>query len=265
MPAPVPLPIRLAMRRRLEHGATVAQLSQAFAVAPRTVRNLVRAWRKDPQSSVAPAYASRSVPPPPPDHPAYEPALLLRREHPGWGAVLIRIYRERQGVRPLPAARTLQRWFSRAGLGPAPPGQRPKASEGRATAPHEIWEVDAAEEIRLGTGATVSWLRVADEFTGAVLHTAVFPPRAREFRPRDQHPGTTACGVRPLGVAAARAGGQRRAVGLDRRTAHRAGAVADRVGGGGDLEPAAPPSSQRRGRAVAGDGEAVGGAGDLPR
>ncbi len=91
MPAPVPLPIRQAMRRRLEHGATVTQLSQAFGIAPRTVRNLVRAWRERPGSSVAPAYAHRPVPPPPPDHPASEPALLLRREHPGWGAVLIRI------------------------------------------------------------------------------------------------------------------------------------------------------------------------------
>ncbi len=264
MPAPVPLPIRQAMRRRLEHGATVTQLSQAFGIAPRTVRNLVRAWRERPGSSVAPAYAHRPVPPPPPDHPASEPALLLRREHPGWGAVLIRISLDRQGVRPLPAARTLQRWFSRAGLGPAPPGRRPRASEGRATAPHEIWEVDAAEEIRLGSGATVSWLRVADEFPGAVWHTAVFPPRTLEFRPGDRHPGTTACGVRPLGAAAACAGGQRCAVGLDRRTAHRTGVVADRVGGGRDLEPAATPSSQRRSRAVAGYGQAVGGAGGLP-
>jgi hypothetical protein len=254
MPAPVPLPIRQAMRRRLEHGATVTQLSQDFGIAPRTVRNLVRAWRGRPESSVTPAYVHRPSPPPPPDHPAYEPALLLRREHPGWGAVLIRIYLDRQGVRPLPASRTLQRWFSRAGLGPAPPGRRPEVSQGRAAAPHEIWEVDAAEEIRLGNGATVSWLRIADEFTGAVLHTAVFPPRALEFRPGDRHPGTTASGVRPLGTPAARAGGQRRAVGLDRGTADRTGAVADRVGGGRDLEPGAMPSSQRRGRAVAGHG-----------
>ncbi len=88
---------------------------------------------------------------------------------------MIRVYLSLYGVRPLPAERTLQRWFRRAGLAPAPPGRRPASSERRATAPHEIWEVDAAEEIRLGDGARASWLRVADAFTGAVLHTETFP------------------------------------------------------------------------------------------
>jgi transposase InsO family protein len=35
--------------------------------------------------------------------------------------------------------------------------------------------VDAAEEILLGNGRRASWLRIADEFGGAVLHTATFP------------------------------------------------------------------------------------------
>jgi len=187
MPAPVPLPIRQAMRRRLEHGDTVAQLSQAFGIAPRTVRNLARAWRERPECGVTPGYARRAVPPPAPEHPAYGPALLLRRQHPAWGAPLIRVYLQKQEVGPLPAARTLQRWFAAAGLGPAPPGRRPGSPEGRASSPHEIWEVDAAEEIRLGGGETVSWLRVADEFTGAVLHTAVFPPRALELGAGRRH------------------------------------------------------------------------------
>jgi len=38
MPAPVPLP----MWRRWEQGATTTELSQAFDLAPRTVRNSLR-------------------------------------------------------------------------------------------------------------------------------------------------------------------------------------------------------------------------------
>ena len=100
--------------------------------------------------------------------------MALRTVHPCWGAELIRIYLEDQGIPVIPCARTLQRWFQRFGLGPAPAGRKPPADR-RASHPHDIWQVDAAEEIALANGQRVSWLRVVDEFSGAVLHTAIFP------------------------------------------------------------------------------------------
>ena len=62
-------------------------------------------------------------------------ALALRREHPIWGAGLIRVMLRRQLPQDAPPAeRTLQRWFVRAGLAPAPAGRRPAAdaATGRA-------------------------------------------------------------------------------------------------------------------------------------
>ena len=38
----------------------------------------------------------------------------------------------------LPSARTLQRWFARAGLNPAPKGRRPRSDYRRATHPHDV-------------------------------------------------------------------------------------------------------------------------------
>jgi transposase len=172
MPAPVPLPIRQAMWRRWVQGATTTELSQAFDVPPRTVRNLLRRWQQRGEQGLAPDYRR---PDPPPPRPGFDLAVQLRRDHPRWGAGLIRIYLLLHGIQPLPAERTLLRWFHRAGLAPAPPGRRPASSKPRAMAPHEIWEVDAAEEIPLGDGTRASWLRIADEFSGAVLHTETFP------------------------------------------------------------------------------------------
>jgi hypothetical protein len=206
MPAPVPLPIRRAIWRRHRRGATAAELSRDFRLPPRTVRGLLARGRARGEAGLAPDPTRRPSPPPPP-HPAREPALALRREHPGWGAALIRIALEDHGVRPLPGVRTLQRWFRAAGLGPAPPGRRPESSLTRAREPHETWQVDAAEEIRTGDGRRASWLRVADEFTGAVLWTAVFPPGALERRAGGGGPRAAAAGLRPLGAAA---GGPRR-------------------------------------------------------
>jgi transposase len=205
MPAPVRQPIRQAMWRRWEQGATTTELSRAFDVPPRTVRALLRRWRERGPGGLAPNYVRPSDPPPLPSPPAFGPAVQLRRDHPAWGAGLIRVYLAEQGVQPLPGERTLQRWFHRAGLAPAPPGRRPASSGRRATSPHEIWQVDAAEEIPLGAGGKASWLRIVDEFTGAVLHTAVFPPRALECGARDGLPGAVAGGVPPLGCPPPRA------------------------------------------------------------
>src|SRR5271165_3317420 len=166
MPAPVPLPIRQALWNRHQQGASSTELAQAFGLAPRTVRGILQRGRQLGSQGLAPrrpgpTTSSR------PEHPARMPALLLRREHPRWGAGLIRVM--------------LQRWFAKAGLGPAPQGRRPSmVKKWRATRPHETWQVDAAEDIALADGTRTSWLRIADEFTGAVLKTVVFPPRAVE-------------------------------------------------------------------------------------
>lgn len=203
MPAPVPLPIRQAIQRRSERGATTSELSQAFGIPARTVRNLLRRFRACGAEGLTPDYRRLPQPPPAPEHPAFSPAARLREAHAGWGAGLIRIYLEIQGVRPLPCVRTLQKWFRRVGLGPAPPGRRPVAAR-RATTPHQVWEIDAAEEIPLGDGARVSWLRIVDEFTGAVLHTAVFPPRALEQCAGAGDADRTPPRVLPLGTAPGR-------------------------------------------------------------
>jgi transposase InsO family protein len=75
---------------------------------------------------------------------------------------------------PLPVARTFQRWFKKNAVPEAPPGKRPTANSERATRPHEAWQMDAKDQILLKNSQRVSWLRVVDEFTGAVLRTCVF-------------------------------------------------------------------------------------------
>ena len=74
----------------------------------------------------------------------------------------------------LPAERTLRDWFRQAGLSAAPAGRRPALSLDRATQPHQVWQMDASECLRLKPGEHVCWLRVVDEFSGAFLWTRVF-------------------------------------------------------------------------------------------
>jgi hypothetical protein len=124
----------------------------------------------------------------------HTPAALVeqicqtRSTHPRWGSEMIRLELESHSDR-LPCARTIRRHLSDAGLAPPPPGRPPSAASprvGRAEQPHQGWQIDAAENLRLKSQQRVCWLRVVDECSGAFLHTLVFP-RSR-WEQVERHP-----------------------------------------------------------------------------
>jgi Homeodomain-like domain len=177
MPRPTPVPVRLAIWRRSQDGQDGPTIAHALGLSPRTVRQLIHRFRRQGQSAVVPHYDRCGAGTPKYPEAVAHAAVALRREHPLWGAGLIRVLLRRQFPQDdLPAERTLQRWFVRAGLAPAPAGRRPAAESRRAERPHETWQMDAAEKVPLGNGQRVCWLRIVDECSGAVLWTVVFPP-----------------------------------------------------------------------------------------
>jgi hypothetical protein len=104
-------------------------------------------------------------------------ALWLRRRHGSWGAPFIHLkLTERYGTEGVPAVRTLQGWFRRQGL-TKPPQRLAEPSIGGAKAVHNIWQVDAKENLRLLDGAQACYLTITDEHSGAGLAGLVFPPQ----------------------------------------------------------------------------------------
>ncbi len=104
-------------------------------------------------------------------------ACQTRRDHPRWGSEMIRLELETR-YDALPTARTLRRHLRAAGLHAAPPGRPAAAARPRvprADRPHQGWQADASEDLRLKGNQRACWLRVVDECTGAFLQTAVFP------------------------------------------------------------------------------------------
>jgi hypothetical protein len=176
MPRALAIPVRQVVLRRCQAGQTVAEIAAALALPVRTVRHFLRRTRLLGAAALVPAYAHCGSPGRSRRSPLYEAALDLRRHHPAWGAGLIRVLLHEQRPRqPLPTERTLQRWFRAAGLAPAPTGRRPVSRRQRAQHPHDIWQMDATELVKLQTGQQISWLRLIDEYSGAVLYTKVFP------------------------------------------------------------------------------------------
>jgi hypothetical protein len=157
---------------------------------------------------------SYQAPAPAPPSPALEQALLLHRQHPSWGASFL--LHKLQRMCPeceLPNVRTLQRWFRRHALPPAPPGRKPEAIGPSARWPHEVWQMDAVEQLALRTGEQVSWLRWVDEYSGAVLGTVVFPLRNLRLGSGGRGARRDAPAISAVGPADMGARRQRRAVG----------------------------------------------------
>jgi hypothetical protein len=177
MPCPLPVPVRQAIWRRYQNGQDGRTIAEILGLCPRTVRQLIHRFRRKGQSGVIPSYERCGAATAKRPESVVQAAIAMRREHPSWGAGLIRVklQRQRSDDRP-PAERTLQRWFVRAGLAPAPRGRRPVSQSRRAERPHQVWQMDASEKVPLRTGQRVSWLRIVDECSGAVLWTFVFPP-----------------------------------------------------------------------------------------
>ncbi len=260
MPKPIPIPVRRKIYERARGGESTASLAAAFRLPARTIRHLCRRFRERGPDAIRPDY--RAPAPLPHAFPAglREAALAQRRAHPTWGAVLIRVAlgQERPGARR-PSAGTLRRWFRSAGLAPAPPPRRPRpAVKARATMPHRTWQRDASEHLALADGSEVSWLRVVDVGTGAVLGTTISPPGLLESGRAGGHAGGPAWAVRAVGPAPGAACRQWDALGFAGRPAHRPGVLGGRAGGRRHGQPAPATRGQRRGGAVPGRGPGVG-------
>jgi hypothetical protein len=203
MPRPTPVPVRRAILSRWRAGDDAARIAEALDVPARTVRHLIRRLREHGEEALTPRYRRG---PSPPD-PVRGAALALRREHPRWGGPFIRslLLRDHPAA-AVPSARALQRLFRSHGLGGPPRPEVPAAPAGRAGRPHEVWQMDASEEIPLAAGGAASWLRVVDEFSGAALMTRVFPPRPVVGRPGRGDRRGAPRRVRPVGPAGAAPG-----------------------------------------------------------
>lgn len=183
MPAAIPLPVRQRLWHLAQQGLAAEVLATRLHLSLRTVQHLLRRFRKTP-TALGPAYRAgpgRSVWA---GSGLREEAQALRQQHPRWGAGYIRVrLRAAYPDRPLPSERTLLRWFEPLHLPAAPAGPQPQAEARRAVWPHAVWQMDAADQLRLGSGQGVCWLRLVDEARGAFLQTVVSPPGLLVSRP----------------------------------------------------------------------------------
>jgi transposase len=176
MPAPTAMEIRREIVKRHQDGDTLKIISQDLNVPYETVRKIWRHWRRFGKLTAnyeqAKQRGTRRY------QSVYEEAIEMKREHPKWGAQLIRLTLEKSHER-LPSVRTLQRWFRAAGVSNSAKIQRSRLEVvRRGQQVHQVWAVDAKERMKLADESSACWLVVTDEASGAILGGEVFPPMA---------------------------------------------------------------------------------------
>ena len=178
MPCPLPFPLREQIVQRHQQGEPLTALAHDLNLPYRTVRQWWRRFRDEGAPGLQTRYHNCGPKGPKTAPAIHTAALAMKREHPTWGAGLIRVQLlEQFPGQCVPQIRAIQRWFQAAELQPrrakAPPRERERAKE-----VHAVWEVDAKEQMRLADGAGTSVLTVTDEASGAVLRLAPFSPVA---------------------------------------------------------------------------------------
>lgn len=201
MPAPIPLPVRQLIFKRWRKGESVAILAEELKLSVRTVQHLLRRFAERGQDALEPDYAHCATNKLPTGSDCFRKAMQMRKQHPGWGSGLIRVLLQEQGDDACPSERTLQRWFRRSLLSPAPPGRRPGSDAHRACHPHDVWQMDAVDQLHLAKGQQVSWLRLVDECSGGVLQATIFPPALLESGRAYGGAGDVALGFLAVGKA----------------------------------------------------------------
>lgn len=101
-------------------------------------------------------------------------AIELKRSHPGWGGMVIRIELAKQYAR-VPSVRSLQVWFRAAAVNRRRERSVTPSLE-RAKVTHEVWELDAKEQVKLADGSLANAMMAIDEASGALISATVFPP-----------------------------------------------------------------------------------------
>lgn len=76
---------------------------------------------------------------------------------------------------PTPSERTMQRKWKAFGTN-RPKGRVKKRENIVPKKPHEVWEVDGKEQMKMASGEEVTWMNVADKASGSDLFAELFPP-----------------------------------------------------------------------------------------
>ena len=176
MPSPLSMAKRQSIVAACKKGEKISKVACQFKVSRQTIYNLINLEASKSSEGLQPRYSNCGKTRPDADQFIYRAVRCMRSWHPGWGAE--KIHAEIRCMRPglkLPHHRTFTRWFNwNNQIVKALCSTLPNEMTKKAMQLHEIWQIDAKEEMVIGDGSKNCWLNIVDEYSGTVIHPLVF-------------------------------------------------------------------------------------------
>ncbi len=154
-------------------GESLLQISHLLSISYGSVRNIHKKYQLLGEVGLVPNYKN-CLKKPLYDHEIRQECLKQKELHPRWGVPRLRVLLLEKYEVATPSLKTLQRWCQRAGLS-RPNQVHGERKFGKSKAVHNIWQVDAKENLVLRDGSEACYLTMTDEKSGAWLASPVFP------------------------------------------------------------------------------------------
>ena len=160
----------IALRKE---GYDYGSISQSLNMSFSTVRAICQLYKKQGESGLVTHYDNCGKEPVSRTNLIYRASLWLKHLHPLWGTPRIHTKLRGRYGQVVPTIRTIDRWYKAVGLHKAR-SHNQRESIGKSTAVHNIWQVDAKENLKLVDGQKACYLTITDERSGAWLASLVF-------------------------------------------------------------------------------------------
>jgi Winged helix-turn helix len=177
MSKPIPYEVRRQVIRLKENGQGPSVIAETLGLSRSAVQKLLRLWQMNGESALQTRYSNCGKNAPQKFDLEIVAAIQRQRDSSRGGPFVYSLLVSQQPQKSIPHYRTIQRWWAKGktGEGPVLP---PRRRERWSKEPHETWQIDGKELIKLADGTETSWMNIADEATSTVLQTTVFSPEA---------------------------------------------------------------------------------------
>ena len=161
-----------------QQGRTLGKIAQELKCSPETARKWWRYQRdgKQPRARGRPKTGTLSTYP----RKVREKAVEYKQAHPHWGPAMVKLELIRRlgfAAEDLPSDTRLWALFKERCPEAIQPRQKrhyPEKVPPKARSPHECWEIDEKEAVRVGDNAWANILNVCDPFTAVLIACRAF-------------------------------------------------------------------------------------------